>query len=310
MFNSTTVEVALGLALLYSLLSILASTINEFVSAAVEWRSKNLEIGLRKILAGNDTTGADLLDRFYAHPIIQALHTRRFFLARDATSSKKPSYIPARIFRTVVEDLIAPNGPTTVAELRQTLTALPPGGMRDALLALVDDASQDLATTRAAIEHWFDDTMDRLSGWYKRQVQVVLFAISIGLALGLNADTLSITNTLVHNPEIRAFVVARAEEVARQTPAPADPSAGPSFAKVEAALKEVGDLQLPLGWRDGWSDLDAVAPLAHPQEFLLKVAGLVVTAIAMSFGAQFWFDLLSKLVGLRAAVKPKKADEE
>ena len=47
----------------------------------------------------------------------------------------------------------------------------------------------------------------------------------------------------------------------------------------------------------------------HPQ---LSLLGLLVTALATAQGAPFWFDLLSRFVGIRSTVKPraKKDDEE
>lgn len=313
MFNSATLDVVIGLVLLYSLLAILASTINEFLASLAEWRSKNLEIGLRNLLDGNDAAGAALLDRFYEHPLIRGLHTRRFFAPGGPNSSKKPSYIPARLFVSALEDILLPTdrqaGPQTLQDLRASASALPPGDTRDALIALLDGAGGDLKKGREAIEHWFDDAMDRLSGWYKRQVQVIIFVISLATAFALNADTLTITNTLIHNPEIRAFVVARAEQVAVQTPGPNGETPEASFKEVQTALEDVGSLQLPLGWKNGWEDLRAVLPWTDLQAFVLKLVGILVTAVAMSFGSQFWFDLLNRLVGLRGAIKPKKADE-
>jgi hypothetical protein len=40
---------------------------------------------------------------------------------------------------------------------------------------------------------------------------------------------------------------------------------------------------------------------AGGREWLLKIGGLLVTMIALSQGAPFWFDLLQKLVNLRLA---------
>jgi hypothetical protein len=314
MFGSTAIDVAIGLVLIYFLLAVLVSTLNEFIAAAGEWRAKNLEIGLNTLLKGNDAGGTALITSFYEHGLVRSMYTRRFFQAGPNPGGKKPSYIPARIFARALEDILLPANPAapprTLAQLRQSVSTLPEGPTRQAISALLEEAGTEINDARAAIEHWFDDAMDRMSGWYKRQVQVVILALSLAIALALNADTLTIGNTLVHNPEARAFVVATAERVAQATPPPTKASPEPSFAKVADALKEVGDLQLPLGWKNGWTDVAAVLPWANFQSFLLKISGLAITAVAVSFGAPFWFDLLSKLVSLRTAIKPPKADEQ
>jgi hypothetical protein len=318
MFGSVALDVAIGLVLLYFLLAVLVSTLNEFVAAIADSRAKNLEIALRNLLDGNDHAGAALVTSFYNHPLIRSLHTRRFFLAGPAGAGKKPSYIPARMFRTALEDTILPAdpaaGPRTARGLRQSIGTLPPSQVRESLLALVNEGEADLEKTRAAIEQWFDDAMDRVSGWYKRQVGVILLLIALIVAFALNADTLAIGTTLARNPEARAFAVAAAEQLAKQTPLPTKPPApdatpAPSLSKVQEALQGVAESQLPLGWHEG--DFAAIDPRkGHWDALLLKFVGCALTGVAVSFGAPFWFDLLNKLVSVRTAVKPKKSAEE
>lgn len=318
-FGSVALDVAIGLVLLYFLLAVLVSTLNEFVAAIADSRAKNLEIALRNLLDGNDHAGAALVTSFYNHPLICSLHTRRFFLAGPAGTGKKPSYIPARMFRTALEDTIFPAdpmvGPRTIRGLKQSIGTLPPSPLRESLLALVNEGEADLEKTRAAIEHWFDDAMDRVSGWYKRQVGVILLVIALGAAFALNADTLAIATTLARNPEARAFAVATAEQLAKQTPLPTkapaadETPAPPSLSKVQEALQGVAESQLPLGWHEG--DGAAIDPTkGHWDALLLKIVGCALTGVAVSFGAPFWFDLLNKLVSVRTAVKPKKSEED
>jgi hypothetical protein len=53
--------------------------------------------------------------------------------------------------------------------------------------------------------------------------------------------------------------------------------------------ERLGDLSLPLGWRSSPGSITAWAS---------KIAGLLFTTIALSLGAPFWFDLLSRFVGV------------
>lgn len=319
MFGSVALDVAIGLILLYFLLAVLVSTLNEFLAAFADTRAKNLEIGLRNLLQGNDHAGQPLIAAFYNHALIQSMHTRRFFFAPAAGAGKKPSYIPAAIFRSALEDLVLPAsaaGPRSLQALRESVDKLPPGLTKDVLQELLTEAGvgvADLAKARAAIEDWFDDAMDRVSGWYKRQVQLIILVIAVIIAAALNADTFEIANTLVHNPETRAFAVATAEQLAKSAPAPTKPpapgtAAAPSANKLQEALTGLTEAQLPLGWRNGWDDVRAA--FGDLATFLRKFFGLAITGVAVSLGAPFWFDLLGKLVSLRTAVKPKKADEE
>src|SRR5688572_9085975 len=59
---------------------------------------------------------------------------------------------------------------------------------------LLDNSQQDVAAVRAAIEQWFDDAMDRVSGWYKRHVQKIVLGLGFALAVLLNLDTLALAH--------------------------------------------------------------------------------------------------------------------
>ena len=41
---------------------------------------------------------------------------------------------------------------------------------------------------RENIEIWFNDGMDRVSGWYKRRIMYIQALIAMGLALAMNID--------------------------------------------------------------------------------------------------------------------------
>lgn len=60
------------------------------------------------------------------------------------------------------------------------------------------------------LENWFDDSMDRVSGWYKRQVQVILLVIGFCMALIFNVDTLEIAGKLSKDDKLRDQVVQTA----------------------------------------------------------------------------------------------------
>jgi len=53
--------------------------------------------------------------------------------------------------------------------------------------------------------------------------------------------------------------------------------------------ERLGDLGLPLGWRSLPRSATTWAS---------KITGLLFTTIALSLGAPFWFDLLSRFVGV------------
>lgn len=95
------------------------------------------------------------------------------------------------------------------------------------------------------------------------------------------------------------------------------------------ARSQFDSLDLPIGWSgelipgfwgaesepaiaNGGVKSDVKSPSVNARQSLLgyifaKIAGLLVTVVAISMGAPFWFDMLNKIVNLRAAVGAKPA---
>jgi len=58
----------------------------------------------------------------------------------------------------------------------------------DNLLALLEEAKYEGVPFEEKIESWYNEMMDRASGWYKRKTQAWLFAIGFALAFSFDAD--------------------------------------------------------------------------------------------------------------------------
>jgi hypothetical protein len=163
---------------------------------------------------------------------------------------------------------------------------------------------------RKSLETWFDDSMQRVTGWYKRKTQVIILCLALPICFCLNVDTLAIASSLYTDPSLREAVVANAEAYVANA-ASENATAASTNATLETTYNKVHDeltgLNLPIGWTTDTTDP------RHPATFwgwLLKIGGILITAFAVSMGAPFWFDLLNKLVNLRAAGnKPKKPEE-
>ncbi|RPH79952.1 MAG: hypothetical protein EHM80_06530 [Nitrospiraceae bacterium] len=79
--------------------------------------------------------------------------------------------------------------------------------------------------------------------------------------------------------------------------------------RIKQMSAETEKLGLPIGWSRESKD-----PKALPSDvggWALKIIGLLLTAIAVSLGAPFWFDVLNKLINIRSAGKqPERARQE
>jgi hypothetical protein len=179
-----------------------------------------------------------------------------------------------------------------------------PESARKPLLRMLSDAKGDRDRFRRSLEHWYDDTMDRVSGWYKRYVQRIIVIASIVLVVALNVDTINIAQVLWRLPTERAVVASAA---AAQATA-GDKGGG----SADQSVRDIAALDLPLGWTPSHKGTVASTDPQHApldvSSWALKLLGLLLSVLAVSLGAPFWFDALSKLGQLRATgPKPAKS---
>ncbi len=333
MFNSTTLEVAIGMAFIYLLLSLFCTAFNEAIASIFGSRAKNLEKGIQclftdglKSEAGVDGKGSavpaiTLAEAIYDHGLVQSLYrstaSEKVTGVLGRLGTNLPSYIPSRTFSSALLDVLFPQTTATVggsannlAGMLAELETLPDSKAKQAICTLVKQAGGDMAATRRSLEEWFDDGMDRAAGWYKRKTQFVLFAIGLVIAVGLNVDSIAIGRTLWISPALRSYSVAAAEQYARDQ--------GGITPKASDDLSKLESLSLPIGWNPAkypWMETQ-LAGTTPSQQFsnsrlLVVLVGWFLTAIAMTLGAPFWFDLLNQIMVIRSTVKPQeKSDTE
>jgi hypothetical protein len=298
--NLPILDVAIGICFLYLLLGLFCSTVNEMISGWMKTRARFLEQGIGRLL-GNDA----LTQALYAHPLIRTL------AASDGAVN--PSYIPAERFVSALTDLLTGPGKsaTDLADLRQGLAAAGNEQLNAALTALLDRPGMDAAAVRALLEKWFDDGMARVTGWYKRNSQRNALILACLITVALNADTLKIADVLWTSPALSAA----AGEMAKAQVEKGLPAAPGSQGASMQALTAQEQALLSLGHLTGWS---GEQPPPRGGEFfgwlwsILRrhLFGWVLTAIAVSLGAPFWFDTLKRFVNIRSAGQaPQRADQ-
>jgi hypothetical protein len=173
--------------------------------------------------------------------------------------------------------------------------------------------------------------MERASGWYKKKIQYILFGIGLGIAIIFNVETISIVQKLARNPDLaeklanNASVYLENQEAARKVleigktdTATSDTASAAEkdtlmqmiersnrLLKSADALvnNEIKDANYLLGL--GWTGKDE----ANKNKLCIicnlrwySLLGWLITALAISLGAPFWFDLLNKLMKLRSSV--------
>jgi hypothetical protein len=292
-------DVLIGLFFLYFILSIACSAVQELVAQVTNLRGRGLAMGVRNLLDDDQLT-----ERFFRHPRLESLSQPRWF-----GGMRLPSYVPSRVFALTLLDTPSPARAGASRDLiaiaeNKVEDADVPDRVKTLLRDALDAAEGKRDGLRAQVERSFDEGMDRVSGWYKRRTQLCLFVIALVVVGGTNADSFAVAERLWRDDALRASVVAAAtqavEEGGQACPG-ADPEATPQE-QVASCVEAVEELGLPIGWTDrsapeGWAIVG-------------KIGGLLVTAFALTLGAAFWFDLLSKVARLRGSGPPAPPAEQ
>ena len=142
----------------------------------------------------------------------------------------------------------------TLAKLRDAVGALPESQVRATLLSLMDEVGDDLDKVKQNVQVWFNDSMDRVSGWYKRNTQLILVLMAFVVTTLLNADTLQLGQRLARTRRF-AVVVASASDV-KPPPEKAAAPAAREGNNVESSGTIMDRMLQQLGMPLGWSEDD------------------------------------------------------
>ena len=352
MLQNAALDVAIALVVMYLTLSLLCTTINEFIATKLKLRAKALAGALEQLL-----DHAPLRTGFYRHGLIMSTRRatatgpqttwngvkamahaawttmatgaraeRAEAVGADApTAAGHPSYIAGRSVALALIGSLDPAKPVpALDDVRAAVAKLPKSAIRDTLEACLIESGNDLDRFRASVATWFDDSMERLSGAYKRQLKWISMLVGLLVAVVFNADSVGVAATLWQDQALRASMLAVATKMTESS-APTVASGVP--ADLRSALEKAeGDLRgLPIGWKCPrlerareeraslgerlaayWPCARDAAPTLRPTTIL----GWIMTAVALSLGAPFWFDLLQKFMNVRGAgARPRREDE-
>ncbi len=305
MFGIEVLEIVIGLIFVYLLLSLLATTLNELVMQWLYSRGKNLYIALQTML---DDEADVLCERFFGHALIQKLRKRG--------QGRFPSYISQAYFAKVIIELLSQHDPITMDSIRAGVQQLPTGQTREVLSAFVRDAEESLEQFKQDLELWYQEMMNQATGWYKTRVQYALFGIGLLISILFNADTFQVAQKLSIDPEARREIIAQAyayierEEGRRSNRTQTTATIDSLEQQVRQLIDEeftMASTALGIGWAQAPPvNLRSLAWWKYAGQSFL---GWVVTAFAITLGAPFWFDLLKKIMSIRAAAK-KPGEED
>lgn len=209
------------------------------------------------------------------------------------------------------------------------------------------DANGDVGKFKHHLENWFEETMDRASTWYKKHVQFILFFVGLAISIVFNVDTLKIIERLEKDPKLREQLVQQANAFQEAHPdldtklliqqaennkflaqknkiqvndslrnkELKDSLQLANYLELKSKRDELFDQASTLIRNDinsvhhslglGWETYDS----SSFRSIFYSLIGWMVTALALSLGAPFWFDLLNRLMKLRGSVATPTSDD-
>ncbi len=290
------IEVIGALAMVYALLSVLTSALKEVLETRMQQRKQGLKSALEDLLT---VQGAAAL---VGHAAIDVVNNAS--ATQDPTNHRNwPSYLDPNTFARTVYALEMSEQIPKESRLGQALAALkvPDNERIDAMVAI------------------YNERMDRLQGTFKRQSQKALLLIGVVLAAALNVDTIELAQELQRDPVRRELLVAMAQQEGSMASLQAHCGAGnlpaaSTSAEQLIAARPLADCvaqdltRAGLGWqaahRKAIMQAFQNSTTAGVLALLIKGLGYLLTALAVSLGAPFWFDLLGKVANLRSTLKP------
>jgi hypothetical protein len=218
----------------------------------------------------------------------------------------------------------------TQPQLKQTLQAI-----LNSMPQTVWQRTNELELVRSNIEEWFNNAMNRLTGWYKRRSIITTLLVGVLMAVIVNVDSINLASRLWQEPDLRIAIRSKVENILTQDTTILD------TAQLAVIQHEFSDINLPVGWLgspvkltgDPGAELHNSCTLFPRQEnqiygilisnqcypvvntpqvgdptgWLIKLAGILLSGVAASPGASFWFDLLKKIINVRlSGVNPSE----
>lgn len=226
--DTAVLEVVLGLVLIYLVLALLVSKVQEaLVGQMRSGRAKNLHDMVLEAV-GRDP---GLHSRIFANPLVFALSeggevANRSGNWRNLWTAVGPSALPPTLFaRALLVELYndgkhsAPRDRYTTPrafladKAPQQAAAAASDRIWGSMRSLAAGRDNDWDAFEAAIATWFVHIGDRADGWYQRTAQNWALIFSFIAAVALNVDTFALSERLTNEPIARRTLAALAQQV-------------------------------------------------------------------------------------------------
>jgi hypothetical protein len=331
MFNSVFLSIAISLVFIFLVVAIMVTAFNQFVFTYWRAGAKQLESYLSKLFF-NDSFWTETFNEIKKSPFISVL---------QKNPDNFPGSIPAENFTSALLASLGDDN-MTIKAIREKLAAKKDKGSNFYKL-MQSLLSQDptIEQLRKEIDKLFNNAMVRLSGWYTRNAKIWSFFVALAICVTLNIDAINITKNLWNNQDkadrissfivnaskymekndssqvvfkdgIDTLVMLKADKVNQQDNINKVISQMPDSALGKKPAQEfvrsyniISSSGIPIGWTKDNMPGCKNNCMEFIWQWLLKLLGLLLTALATSLGAPFWFDILTRVTPLKKTTEPE-----
>ncbi len=288
-------SIVIGLVFVLLLFSMLTSAIVEVYHAFKASRGNHLKNTLEMML------GPEKARLFLEHAYFKQLSSA----TKPTSTQKLPVWIDKTTFSAILADILTPEG--AKMDIQDRIDKIENIELRKVLNFLWRQSGGDIRIFQTKVEYWYDEVMARAKEWFIDSTKWRLFFFGTILAAVLNADTVQIYQSLSANAALRdelvnnadifvksgdtALVKRNAPIVKGDTTRRDTASARANFMNVKNMYDETIASPLGLGWGQSRPD--------NWWEWLTKIIGWLLTGVAVTMGAPFWFEMLKKMLALK-----------
>ena len=280
-------EVTFGLIIIYYVLGAVVSLITQVAMESRQTRGRALEEQLKK-LTGAATLDLKSLPQIRSLQPIRYAHWWNVFGAR--TEEKKVERIPVD---TLVDAFFDMTGLTSKAalgadELAALVEKLPESEGKQAMLEWIHQGVTSLAALRTRARDFAAGLLNQAALVFRARARSFVIVLSIVVTALFGVDSIQLAKDLWTDAGLRALAAQQAQAAASQ------PQTTPGLG---ALVDQLNSLSFHIGW---WN-VPGLPTTSSTNDWLsfvaLKLLGLGITAIAVSQGSSFWYDILKRLTG-------------
>lgn len=225
------IEVLISLVLIYALLSILVSGIVEIVNNIQKSRGKMLRSAILQML--NDPLNLEYGYLLLDHPLVNSMNNQKEkrpfqYLASDAFADAFIDVIGQQAKAGLSLQKVEKNDDghefssgegvpkySAMNLFELGLDRMNNSPFKEMLLSFYSKSEADYPALKEKVAKWFDNYMDRTSGWYKRKQSVKFRMIGLIIAFALNADSIYFFKVISMDDSLRKDLTEVAEGVSK-----------------------------------------------------------------------------------------------